>query len=413
MKGTRAVEGTAAISEVKVPEVKVPEITVTVVESADALAPYAARWDELAVHASEPNMFYERWALIPALEHLAGKERVQVLLVTAGTQLLGLMPIVRRSFFRGLPGRYVANWRHIYCFAGTPLMRKGEEKDFLDALFAWARDEKLSFVKLCNISWTDRLGRLIEDYTHGTGQTTYTLRSYQRAQLDSALSGEAYLEKTLSSHAAKRIRRSLRQLEKEGAVRCRAIEPGEDIAPWIDAFVAMEKGGWKGRAGTALACNPKHESFFMRMTQNAHAQGKAMFYMLEAGGKAVAITANYRSEHCGWGFKVAFDETYRKCSPGLLLEVEGIKMVLDDPAIALMDSCCNNAPKNTRINQLWTGRLAVRDGMISVGPGTSAVMLLAGSVEVTGRRARNLMKKTYYSVKRNAQEIWRYQRPTR
>ena len=373
------------------------ETKVAIVESVAALAPYAAQWDDLAAHASEPNMFYERWALVPALEHLPGKERVHMFLVTDGARLLGLMPIVRRNSPQGLPGRYVANWRHIHCFAGTPLMRKGKELEFFSALFAWAQHERLNFVKLCNISWTDRLARLIEDYTRNTGRRAFTLRSYERAVLDSPFSGEAYLQHTLSPGRRKDIRRNHRRLEKKGAVRCREVGPDDDIARWIDDFIAIEKSGWKGRAGTALACNPRHEAFFARMTRNAHAEGKSFFHRLEAAGKTVAITANYRSGHRAWAFKVAIDETYRKCSPGLLLEIEGIKIVLDNPALDSMDSCAQ--PDNSLINKLLTGRLAMRDQMISVSPGAPATLRFAVLVEFVRRAARDFLKRTYYAAK--------------
>src|SRR4051812_12585876 len=44
-----------------------------IVSTPAALADHAAAWDELALHAIEPNVFHERWMLLPAM-HAYGQQ---------------------------------------------------------------------------------------------------------------------------------------------------------------------------------------------------------------------------------------------------------------------------------------------------------------------------------------------------
>src|SRR3546814_15015132 len=39
-------------------------------------------------------------------------------------------------------------------------------------------------------------------------------------------------------------------------------EGGGDCDRWVAAFLAMEQAGWKGQAGSALACDPATEHLF-------------------------------------------------------------------------------------------------------------------------------------------------------
>src|SRR5437763_10056109 len=72
-------------------------MSVVVIEDFDILRDYVQAWEDLAVEALEPNLFYEPWMLIPALRALAtGKDlRVAIVLtVKEGKPVLcGVFPL--------------------------------------------------------------------------------------------------------------------------------------------------------------------------------------------------------------------------------------------------------------------------------------------------------------------------------
>src|SRR4051794_13145438 len=75
-------------------------------------------WESLAANASEPNVFYEPWMLLPALEHYGHASNLQFLLIfgndannpLAGPLLCGFFPLERRLGFKGLPISVVSVW---------------------------------------------------------------------------------------------------------------------------------------------------------------------------------------------------------------------------------------------------------------------------------------------------------------
>ena len=52
-------------------KLRVSDLTVEIVQDITALEQHVAAWQDLAVGAAEPNVFYEPWMLLPRCEHLA------------------------------------------------------------------------------------------------------------------------------------------------------------------------------------------------------------------------------------------------------------------------------------------------------------------------------------------------------
>ena len=57
-----------------------------------------ARWEQLAACASEPNPFFEPWYLLPSLTALDPAGRVELLVVEAGGEWLGLTLRLSKTF---------------------------------------------------------------------------------------------------------------------------------------------------------------------------------------------------------------------------------------------------------------------------------------------------------------------------
>ena len=92
-----------------------------------------AEWDALANLASEPNPFCELWYLEAALQAL-GSDDIRIAVVRENDTLLGIIPLIAQSRYAGLPVAHVQNWLNHNAFVGTPLVRKGAERQFWAAL---------------------------------------------------------------------------------------------------------------------------------------------------------------------------------------------------------------------------------------------------------------------------------------
>ena len=98
-----------------------------------AMQQFIPQWETLADQAIEPNVFYEHWALIPALQ-LYGKGCVTTAFVVekdpnAGmrSRLIGAFPLEFCRQFRHLPLTCARMWKHPHCYLANPLIARGFE----------------------------------------------------------------------------------------------------------------------------------------------------------------------------------------------------------------------------------------------------------------------------------------------
>ena len=84
----------------------------------------------------------------------------------------------------------------------------------------------------------------------------------------------------------------------------------------LSDYFAIEAGGWKGRAGTAAARQPKLRLFIEQVLSQLATEGKVRIDRLLIGDRPIAASLLLLSEGVGWLWKIAFDETYARFSPG-------------------------------------------------------------------------------------------------
>ena len=67
----------------------------------------------------------------------------------------------------------------------------------------------------------------------------------------------------------------------------------------------------------------------------------------------------------GFAFKITFDETFSRFSPGVQLELDNVERVHRLPHLRFMDSCA--APNRFMINHLWPDRREMQTIFFSTG----------------------------------------------
>ncbi|MDQ5770697.1 GNAT family N-acetyltransferase [Thiothrix subterranea] len=319
-------------------------------------------WDLLTRQALEPNVFYESWALLPALDALVSPELpVAVLLVwadTAHSHLTGLLPLVRSQTYQKFPACHWMNWLHPHCPLGTPLVHQDYAEETLQAVFAWLREHSGAMAfSLNKVPAEGEFARQLRLLTHQQGGWVNEHDTWERAVLTSGLSGEAYVSTHQRKKKLKEYNRLRRRLEALGTLECRALLPGQShgLSDWIKDFLDLEQQGWKGRALTAMSCQSGERQFAENLIRNAAAQGQLMMLKLLLDGEVIAIKLNLTSAtQGGYALKIAYNEAYAAYSPGVLLELENIYCTLDNTPLPWVDSCA--IPNHPMINHLWVER---------------------------------------------------------
>lgn len=353
-----------------------------------------ARWAMLGEAAAEANAFYAPDMLRAALDHLRGKQGIRLIEVFDSTRLIGLMPVTVMPRHGRLPVANAANWMHAHCFYGAPIIHRGDEQaawtGFLTQLDAadWAPN----FLHLRGLDAAGANAAALEAVCVSQRRRFAEIGRYDRALLRSDLSADAYWEANVRAKKRKEIRRLQKRLADMGAVESRTLTVAADLPHWCSDFLALEASGWKGQEGTALSCSADDAAFFRAATAAACANGRLHFLRLDLDGKPIAMLINFRHGDGAFSFKIAIDEALGRFSPGVLIEIDNLHAVQDDPAVTWMDSCA--APDHPMIDSLWGERRSIVQYRVALrGSGlTRARRATAFALTNAIERAAALMK---------------------
>jgi CelD/BcsL family acetyltransferase involved in cellulose biosynthesis len=314
--------------------------------------PDDAVWYDLVKGASEANPFLEPWFLRPALAHLTEGRTVRIALLWAGEKLVGLMPLIVRDRYGRMPVRHVGNWAHYQSFAGAPLVVAGLERSFWDALLV-ALDGADWAPNFSSFSDLDPTGPVFAALQSCERETPIVHRR-ERAMLASKADAETYLATNVRPKKRKEWRRLSHRIAEMGTVTHSTLTSGDDLTAWCAAFVALEASGWKGERGAAMGNTPATQSFFDVMMHGAWDAGRLEFQRIDLNDAPIAMLINFRTPPGSWSFKIAHDGALARFSPGVMIELENLARVLDDPAIDWMDSCA--VENHPMIDSLWAER---------------------------------------------------------
>ena len=320
-------------------------------------------WDDLAANALEANAFAERWFVMAAARHLSAGGAVHLVQVwddlpEGSARLLALMPVRIAPNYGRSPVRHVTNWRHHHCFLGTPLIRHEHGVVAWRALLSVLDEAEWAcgFFHLSGIVEDGATHQALQMAAAEMGRPCDTVHGIKRALLATDLSPHEYYERTVRKKKRKELNRLSCRLAELGNFTVRHLAHAEEVGQWCDAFLELEAAGWKGKGGTALASHSETELFFRTLLHDAFAAGRLEMLRLELDGRALAILVNFITPPGSFSFKIAFDESYARFSPGVLLQLENLQ-ILDRHDIEWMDSCA--VEDHPMINSLWSERRSI------------------------------------------------------
>ena len=333
------------------------------------LASIADAWRELAARALEPNVFYEpafALAAAPILARDAG-----AVLVWSGVnprQLLGFFParIEQRRYGLKLP--VLVGLTHPYGPLGVPLVEREAAEPVVAAWLAHlAADEALPALVL--------LPLLTEDGPFATALAAILRRAqmpaadfnrHQRALLQTGAERTLYVKNAIGRRQQKELRRRWRRLSETGAVLLTAATEPAAVAAALEDFFTLEASGWKGKVGTAVAKNDEIHRFVRTAVDGLAVEGKVTVDRILVDGRAIAATIILRSGHGAWFWKIAYDESFARFSPGVMLSVVVTDEILEDSNVVRADSCAT--ADHPMIDRLWRERLPLCDRLFAVRP---------------------------------------------
>ncbi len=323
---------------------------------ADLLSSVSAEeWADLTLTASEPNPFFERWFVGASIAHLPLPADLHFFVLRgAHGRLDGLMPLSGAGRYGRLPVSHVTNHFHHNVFLGTPLIRAGQEHAFWESLLTALDDAPWAngFLRLSDLV---EGGPVIAALSE-TQRRCDTIYRADRALLESPLSADAYYEAVVRKKKRKEIKRLQSRLSELGNVHTQKLTSVEGCDDWCDAFVQLEESGWKGDSGSALGREANTEAFFRSMIRDGLCAGRIEILKFSVDDKPLAMLINFMTLPGSFSFKIAYDEDYARYSPGVLIQLENLKL-LESSGFGWMDSCAT--PDHPMINSLWAERRTI------------------------------------------------------
>jgi len=291
-------------------EVMPPQLPVTETLSFQQFCRAEEAWNALALSVAAPVPFMTHPWIRLWWKHFGEGQEFLAVVVRDGETMLGAVPLAIR---RAGPGLELAE------VVGTgPVPTRGmglaDKADFLvhegqrqvGELLVAEVAKLLDRVDVLDIKGLDTASG-----TRANLEAAGNARQFRRSvspYLTLSTSWDEY-SRTRSRNFRKHLKKYWRLLEQAGTLEVSRMEPGDDVAVWMNDVFAVNDVSWKAERGTNLFRSPEIRDFFFELVpammahgwidlQAIRLDGKLAVYELcfDYGGKLFSYNGAYRAE---------------------------------------------------------------------------------------------------------------------
>lgn len=298
-----------------------PRLNVTVARDLETLEPFAEQWNALASAAPQQLPMLSHAWVSAFLEHRvpAGQTWFCVLVRDAEGSLVGVLPLLADSKGRSFCECTVLRTPHDdHTLSGDLLVAQGRGGEVLPALLggAFAACRGPRYIEFARIPETSGTLAELRDASvalpvtkefRGIGAFLRVEGSFQDYRAD------------LSRNFRSNLNKAARKLERLPDVQIEFLRGAQATEQQLPRFTKVEDASWKGRAGSAIARSPELIAFYETLTRNLSAAGWLQWHFVHANGQTIAGNLAIKCDRSVVVWKLGYDETYAKCSPGSLL----------------------------------------------------------------------------------------------
>ena len=307
--------------------------------------------------------------LLPALEAYGAGEDFRCILVWENGTLAGLFPMRIERRFHGLPLTVLRSWRHRNMLLScAPLVHAKYAARCLSALL------QSPLAPAIELEWVPADGAVyaaLVESAMAAGLPWVVTDAYARALLQR----DRDPRERFNSNMKNNLRRWQARLASHGEVTPVRLARDGDLARWSEEFLRLEASGWKAKQGSAIACREEDRRFVAAIFPEAFRRERLVITGLDLDGRPLARHCMITGGEGAWTFKIAYDETYASCSPGILAEVDNVRQFLENPGPRWVDS--NTARENTSYGRVWKDRRTFQRVAVGLrGMGRMAVAAL-------------------------------------
>jgi len=323
----------------------------------EAITSLEDEWRNLAHDAIEKNVYLFPWFIEASLSLFDAKQPEVVLIYHQGL-LIGLFLTEKDLGYAKIPIGFFRNALHPHQFLGTPLVRKHFADQFTIGLFRWLDASPLSksFLLLSQLSGDKEITTAIHKISKTQGRQLLEIDRFQRAMITLPTHG-TNPEGHLSASRKKSLKRKRKALSQLGELSIEQLTSKDKLESWFEDFARLENLGWKQQKKTSIQENLADVEFYRQMLPSAADDAALNFFRLTVNGKPIAYTLDLTCPPFVYCHRCAYDLSYKKYAPGVLMEYETLKIYNRMDFTAIVDSC--TSPDNQMINELWPNRKSI------------------------------------------------------
>lgn len=328
--------------------------------------------DFLAARSVEPNIFFNPRFLAPAMPRLEDRD-VRLAVIRDGDEVRSrlrlLVPFTVEKPSVPFATPHLRTWANPFAPLGTPLVDRDDPAGVIEDFFEMLARPHLKLPKVFvmpEVRLDGAFASMVRSLADSRNLPVETANAAERAFLESDLDGDAYLRNSLRSHHLREFRRLKRKLEEKGAVEHTVARQPDEVRFAVEAFLALEASGWKGRARTAMAIDRFQAAFAREAVQRLAEKDMCRVHTLTLDGLPIGVIIVFIEHGVAYTWKTAYDEEYAAYSPGTLLMIEVTRAHLEDPNVTVTDSCA--VPDNQIMNRLWSERRQLGTLVIGLTP---------------------------------------------
>lgn len=341
--------------------------SVELVSIADAEA-IRDEWIELARRSVEPNPYYEIDYLTALYRHVRPSEALRLVLVRdrASRRLDGLFPVAVKGVLDGYPGGATVLSYDPLIGQTVPLIAGSTPEDIWHAFLGFVdeHDDLPPLVHMKEFYAGSPCGAALATACNDERAICRRESSFERAVAASTGDFETYTQRW-SRKKARNIRSRAKKLAAAGNPEFAIVEPEmPGFAATLSEILALEKDGWKGREGTALASQAELNAFAKEAFGASRNTPRIALGTLRLDGRLLAGQINLVAQERAYFIKSAYDESYAPYGPGVALYVEMLRRMLEERMFERLDSCADGGHP---LEEIWLERERVESIFAAAG----------------------------------------------
>lgn len=294
------------------------------------IATLAPEWDDLVSRTGASLFVRPGWVM--AWLDAFDRRRIRIYTVRRDGRLVALVPLLC-----GRSGTSLASPTNDHTPVWAPLAEDAAAAQTLARAVLADRPRRL---RLGILERDDAASRHFVDTLERAGYRPVVRHRECSPYIDATLTPNVFAKRFTAKHRSS-MRRRERRLGELGDVTFEACRGGARVSGVLEEGLAIEASGWKGRRGTAIACDPATLRFYRRVASWAGAHGWLLLTTLRIDGRMVAFSFGFEHHGVVSGLKIGYDEAHAKLAPGLALMHRTFDFALAGPARE-MDLLGNN-----------------------------------------------------------------------